>query len=674
MTLNNSVLDSAKQLYRQARFADEIALLDSTLASTDGSLETEERARLYVESSRVKRTAGLYEQCLQGLETALELKPSTPIMVEIWNEQGQLFDALNKHPEALALLQNAVAVARNALSPEDPLTGEVLTSLSLAYLRTGEMKNCTASAREAESLLRATVGEADERYACALEHLGLALLYSGKLDEPEALHRRTLEIRTAYFGPDHPEIAFSLLNLAGTLQAGGKMSEVEGMMKRSVEIFRRHYGDENNTTAMAVNNLGGFYLEQFKFKEAATQFEVALAMKERIFGEDAPALRNVLRNLGIAYSQSGREADAKKCTRRADKLLTELATAKIDVDIMIQTASDLSAEGKRKEAAELLTEALTRCEVEHGTDSPKTAIVLKFLGIACREEDSERAKDYLTRGVRITKREFGATHPRVSEMIDELAVCFLMQGDNTTYDILRQQSEYIAEASHVPSAEEKAIAMLMARSGGSGENPQFLVGMLRHMGRDNEADAIMEEYIRSKELEGGGKSLAKELATLGVLEMGYTRNEKAVEYLQKAVNIFQELPDDSAKDQIRALTMLTTALIDLSRHDQARTAGQRNLELKEALHGTNHWSLAQPLNALKQIEEKTGNLDAAKKLEERIATLPEPDPIEQQNLSTAQTKETVDNLLQPLLSFFSPQAIEEREEEQQQEDVPQSEN
>lgn len=643
------VLHSARELYRQAKFADEIALLESTLASTEHLEEFEARARLHVELSRVKRTAGLYDQCMQSLEKALNLTSSPAVMVEIWNEQGQLFDAVGKYSEAVPLMQNALSVARNSLPAKTPLTGEVLTTLSLAYLRVGEVQNCIASSEEARSILLETVGESDERYACALEHQGLALLFAGKLSEPESLHRRTLQIRTEYFGPDHPEIAFSLLNMASTLQAGGKVEGLEDLLKKAVSIFRKHYGEENSLTATAVNNLGGFYLEHGKFEEAATQFELSLAIKERLFGkEDTESVRNVLRNLGIAYSRLGRQGEARECLNRANAVMKKLSTNRIDIDMMLQMADDLLSKKKHKEAIELLTRALEQCEKEHGQSSPKTAQVLKFLGVAFMEQDPEQAKTYLIRSLQINKHEFGKQHPRVAEVIEPLATCFLVQGDNSTFRLLQQQAQHIAAVAKLPTAEEKLATTMLAQYNQTGGSPHFIVSMLLQMGREEEADALTESFIQRQEAEGvGRKELARELVTIGTFEMGIKRLEKAVERFQLAIKIYQDLPDAVA-DTIGALRVLSFTLSDMEKYDDAKIACQQMIALQETKDGPNHWSLRNSLLRLQHIEEKSGNPAAVEKVKQRLAGLGEVDPIEEQARSQAHLQEVMQNLTGPI--------------------------
>ncbi len=653
MTLDET-LNSAKELYRQARFTDEIELLESSLSGPMDDEQLQTRARLYVELSRVKRTLGRYSECELAVETALRLASQMSaappeLTVEIWNEQGQLCDPLAKHVEALAILGKALDTARTSLTPIHILTAEVLTNLSLAHLRVGEANRATATAQEAQALCRASVGEMDEKYASAIEHLGLALGQAGKLNEPEPLHRKALEIREACFGPNHPELAFSLLNIAASLQAQGLTAGVEDLMKSAVEIFRKGYGDGNTVTSMAVNNLGGFYLEQSNFKAAAAQFELALEMKERALGKENPGLRNVLRNLGIAYEGLGKKSESKECLNRAGSLMEQMAPSELNVDILVQTGSDLFSQGKKKEGFEVLTRALATSEREHGTDSAKSATVLKVLGSACVDEDPEQAKTYFIRAVRILKREFGTLHPRLAEMLHLLSMCFLLQGDQTTFNLIEQQAKYIEHSSGLESADEKAVTAMMEKMSGD-KDARFMASMLKFVGKVEEADALTEEYLLTKEAEGG-TAFAKELMMMASEEMGARRLDKAVEYLQKSIDILRELPAE-AEDLVDGLLLMNRVRCDLEQYDEARIVCQHALELRESIDGPNHWALANVLNSLKFVEEKAGDQEAVDRLARRIDELPQPDPLEQQDRFEKRMEASMKDLLQPLLKML----------------------
>lgn len=133
MVALDEVLKGARELYRKADFAGEISLLEETLSAQFAEADADPAALLYAELSRALRTLGRYADCEKCIEKALSLAKSQEVLIEVWNEQGQLFDPMNKHQEAIAVLQNAAKTARAVLPEPSSLAGEVFVSLSLSF-------------------------------------------------------------------------------------------------------------------------------------------------------------------------------------------------------------------------------------------------------------------------------------------------------------------------------------------------------------------------------------------------------------------------------------------------------------------------------------------------------------------------------------------------------------
>jgi tetratricopeptide (TPR) repeat protein len=142
--------------------------------------------------------------------------------------------------------------------------------------------------------------------------------------------------------------------------------------REAVEAATRTYGAEHPATAMMVRNLA-LEFEQAGYANYAEYYarQAATALEAQ-FGPADPSLVPALNVLAEAEASQGRYADAERTARRAVAIgpsaEAHYATA------LHNLAAVLAAQGKRREAASVYTQALAARQVALPAGHPYIAI------------------------------------------------------------------------------------------------------------------------------------------------------------------------------------------------------------------------------------------------------------------------------------------------------------
>ncbi len=135
-------------------------------------------------------------------------------------------------PEAIALLDRAVAISRRRLGASHAETATLELSLAGLLLKAGRADQAAQSGGDALSIFEKTLGANHPRTALAATTLAHALRAKGDAGGAERLYRRALAIDEQAYGAKAPRTVSDARTLADFLRGIGKRREAAELEKR----------------------------------------------------------------------------------------------------------------------------------------------------------------------------------------------------------------------------------------------------------------------------------------------------------------------------------------------------------------------------------------------------------------------------------------------------------
>ena len=238
----------------------------------------------------------------------------------------------SKFKEAIALLNDALAIRENTLGFEHPAVAATLNNLAVLY---GEFSF--------------------SRYG-NVNSIRFHLGKRQKFEEAESLCKRALEIREKCLGLSHPDIAKQLNNLALIRLNLEKYDEAESSYKRAIEIYMQNFGFNDPNVSKTKNNLASVYLKQHKHKEAEQLLKEILAYdmnsqsmtNGKHAGEengyqnlriDLPTVSATLKNFSVLYRQQGRYETADMIENYVSHAHDDAQAINRALDIVVQQSN-----------------------------------------------------------------------------------------------------------------------------------------------------------------------------------------------------------------------------------------------------------------------------------------------------------------------------------------------
>ena len=148
--------------------------------------------------SRLSSLAETRAQAIAYARKALALEPVNKAVR--MNDLALLLDS----PQALPLLEQALALQKRVIDPERATTQSNLANLLVVL---GKLDRAELLQKQALTVFEATLGPAHPRVAASLSGLADIAKERGQIAEARKLYQRALAIDEKAYGPDHPEVA-----------------------------------------------------------------------------------------------------------------------------------------------------------------------------------------------------------------------------------------------------------------------------------------------------------------------------------------------------------------------------------------------------------------------------------------------------------------------------------
>jgi non-specific serine/threonine protein kinase/serine/threonine-protein kinase len=230
---------------------------------------------------------------------------------------GETYRALGLYAEGRPHLERALALRRQGLGPEDPVTLMALYDLARMNFYEGRYDQAEPLYQQALDGLRRVRGPDDIGALMALNDLAVLAYFRGDYDRAEPLFRQALDGRRRALGTEHPDTWETMNNLAMLYSNQGRYGEAEPLTVEVLDGFRRIRGLEHPDTLTVMNNLAMLYLDLGRYDQAGPLFQQVLDVRRRTLKPEHPETLASMHTLAMLHRAEGRCDLAEPLARQA---------------------------------------------------------------------------------------------------------------------------------------------------------------------------------------------------------------------------------------------------------------------------------------------------------------------------------------------------------------------
>jgi len=280
-----------------------------------------ERARLERAYAAFEERRGHFQSAVQHSEKGLKIlgeaarqdpKTRTQLLSQLF---GGL-DSGNRFAEAESVATLEVDYTRVHLGVKSPEYAQALYDL-------GEVLRYTSGWQEALPVLREATAAAKNAFGAdspkLIEFLNLLGVVTANENPEEALaiRRNVLELAEKTYGPNHSQVAVQANNLATALLNARRFEEAEPYALEAFEIWEHTKGLRHTYSITGLANLGYLYANRCQFDRALDRLMLARSVCDSLPDVAFDAESSVWANLGLTYLGLGRFQDAEASFGRA---------------------------------------------------------------------------------------------------------------------------------------------------------------------------------------------------------------------------------------------------------------------------------------------------------------------------------------------------------------------
>lgn len=155
---------------------------------------------------------------------------------------------IGQHDQALAILQEALAISRQYFGETHARTIGALSSIADVYSAKEERRR----AMEYDQMAAAAFGTdtLSEDYAAVISDMGVEHFLLGDFSKALHYHKRALKIKQEIFNPQHPELLLSMILAGQTLSHQGQHEQADGYFREA--LSRLLPGPDRNSMAKQI--------------------------------------------------------------------------------------------------------------------------------------------------------------------------------------------------------------------------------------------------------------------------------------------------------------------------------------------------------------------------------------------------------------------------------------
>jgi non-specific serine/threonine protein kinase/serine/threonine-protein kinase len=386
------------------------------------------RASLHGTLGATYRALGEYDAADRNFEKAIALRrehlgEDDPLTLEA--RHGLAISLMDRGESAAAESTTArVLEARTrVLGPEHPQTILTLRTMGEVYFRferNAEAESVLVIARDrAERVL----GPADPATRGIVADLASVERALGNYEEAERLLEKSLEEDRADYGPDHPETLASEQNLAGLYEELGRYEEARPLYEHSVEVARRVWGPDHATTLGYMNNLALLYSDMALLDLAEPLTRHVAEVRSKTLGDENQRTIVSQINLALLYARMEKWEEAERVARPIQEICHRTLGPEHLYSLSVSgiLGGAVMGQGDVKRAEPILQEALmnSRSGLPEGHWRTGVALIRHGSSLTALGRFHE-AESELLEAERVMKESLGTEHQRYREAVEKL--------------------------------------------------------------------------------------------------------------------------------------------------------------------------------------------------------------------------------------------------------------
>ncbi len=349
------------------------------------------------------------------------------------NGQGQNWKVLYDSTEiywnkdwgkCVALLEEALPLAAEDISPTSSNYMVLMNDLGLAYLESGNYPKAESIFVDLIGLKKDRLGVNSSEYAASVVNLAGIYQDLGEGDKAEKLYIEAIDNFKVSLGDQHPDYATAIQNLGQLYESEARFTQAESLYLSAIEIRKVAIGSFHPNYASSLFSLGRLYRKTGDYKKSKENFEQALEIYEKSYGKFHPTYANATGELGVLMQSMGQYTVAEKYLSETVKLKQniygkghqQVAEAMNNLGSLNRVMGNFTkAESNYRQAEKIFEKTL-------GGNNPDYGTVLNNLGdFYVGVFEFEKARPYYNEASEIFKTNFGTGHPSYANTLNNLA-------------------------------------------------------------------------------------------------------------------------------------------------------------------------------------------------------------------------------------------------------------
>jgi tetratricopeptide (TPR) repeat protein len=263
--------------------------------------------------------AGAYELRSVEIRPATEKDRALYQAHRLATEAASLKDA-GKYDDGVARAQEAVALAKKAVGPDDTYVGILNSQLASLFWAKGDFSKAQTAAERAIEIARHDPQPNEPQTATALDAMALVYRVTEQGPKAEETLKEIIAIQQRSLGDEHPRMVIYRAQLAWQYGRRGDFNADILELQHAIAIADKVLEPDDFWAIALRHNLGDIYLSLDDLDHAEPLTADALARLEKKYGPDHPNLVLPLRNLGSIARQRKQYARALELFDRAEKI------------------------------------------------------------------------------------------------------------------------------------------------------------------------------------------------------------------------------------------------------------------------------------------------------------------------------------------------------------------
>ena len=452
-----SLFDAASPDKIGKRLISPIELVDAGVREARQKLadQPQPRARLLFALGEIYSKLGKGEQAISAVEEAVATERGLGDPAQLARYLaglGTVLNASERHGAAITALREARGLLDGDFQADPGLRSEVLTSLSLAQSRTGQIAAAIADAEESARWATVADGGRGERLGEANNALSEAHWRNGDLAIAQQIAERNIR-RLVAEGSSGNAVLLAETYLAAILVDQGQRDQAESLLRQVIAERLKTLDASSDWLITLRNQLATVLRAQGKPLETTELLRQNLSAMQQRGETDTPSYMIALNNLGSMQDQIGDYAAAEPNLREALRLaLAEHDPTSARPDIYRQSLGRvLMLSGKRAEALPLIEPEI----VDDGSDDRRIARLRRLIHLAEWNRlggQIETAEDFVRQAETNVVAVFGPGHVRASGVARERALVERDRGDLAAAEASMQRALQLAETGFGPES------------------------------------------------------------------------------------------------------------------------------------------------------------------------------------------------------------------------------